>query len=341
MSNPTYILHQAPLRAFLVLATIFWSIALVLLPLPTHAQTKEKGPWWPNEEWGADDQAGASNRITNETVLSALQLAKSGKIYELGQVYSSDMPFFGTRSLTMALPTKGAAEGENRLVANEEFLATQIGQVGTQLDGLGHIGQEVRMADGTIELVFYNGVTARDMDTSGGLKKLGIEHIKPIVTRGVLIDIATYKGVSRLPNSYEVTVDDVLGAMELQGISEDSIQSGDAIFFNYGWSELWDQPDAYNHNPPGIGIEVAHWVAGHAASLIGSDSWTTEVVPNPDPALAFPVHQELMMKTGVLNLENLKFDSLIEDGVNEFLFILTPIPLKGATGSPVRPIAIR
>jgi kynurenine formamidase len=75
--------------------------------------------------------------------------------------------------------------------------------------------------------------------------------------------------------------------------------------------------------------------------MVGSDSWTGEVLPNPDSTLVFPVHQELMMKHGVFNLENMIFESLVEDGVTEFLFIVTTIRFKGATGSPVRPIAIR
>ena len=74
-------------------------------------------------------------------------------------------------------------------MANEEFVSTQIGQVGTQFDGLGHIGQEVVMEDGSVEHVFYNGFTATEMDTPSGLQRLGIEHVRPIVTKGVLIDI--------------------------------------------------------------------------------------------------------------------------------------------------------
>ncbi len=75
--------------------------------------------------------------------------------------------------------------------------------------------------------------------------------------------------------------------------------------------------------------------------MVGGDSWGTEVYPNPDPDLVFPVHQELMMKNGIFNLENMQFDELVADGVNEFLFIFTPTRFKGATGSPGRPIAIR
>jgi kynurenine formamidase len=75
--------------------------------------------------------------------------------------------------------------------------------------------------------------------------------------------------------------------------------------------------------------------------MIGSDSWTSEVVPNPDPTLVFPVHQELSVKHGIFNLENLALEQLAADGVYEFLFVSSPVPFKGATGSPGRPIAIR
>jgi len=305
------------------------------------AQTREKGPWWPHPEWGAGDQAGASNRITQQKILAALQLAATGKTYELGQVYEQGMPLYGNRSYSMVLPAKGKAGGENKIIANEEFLSTQIGQVGTQFDGLGHVGQEVTMEDGEKEFVFYNGFTAEEMDSGSGLQKLGIEHIKPIITRGILVDVAGYKGVERLSNSYEVTVEDVRGALKTQGLSEEDIQPGDAVLFRYGWASLWEQPEAYNHNPPGIGMGVAKWAVEKKLVMVGSDSWSTEVIPNPDPKLASPVHQELMMKNGIFNLENLRFEGLIEDEVSEFLFIVTTIPFKGATGSPARPIAIR
>ena len=320
--------------AFIVAACMLFSLA-------ANAQTRASGPWWPNDEWGSEDQAGASNRITEEKVMEALRLVTAGKIYELGQVYEQGMPLYGARSYSMVLPAKNAARGENRLVGNEEFLSTQIGQVGTQFDGLGHIGQEVTMADGEVEYVFYNGFTSTEMDTPSGLKTLGIEHVRPIVTRGLLIDIATYKEVQRLPNSYEVTVDDVLGTLERQGMSTADVRPGDAVLFRYGWSSLWDQPEAFNMNPPGIGLAVARWVAEREVTMVGSDSWPTEVIPNPNSNLAFPVHQELIMKNGIFNLENMQFDELVADGVNEFLFIVTPIRFKGATGSPVRPIAIR
>ena len=238
-------------------------------------------------------------------------------------------------------PTGGPFGKNNMLMYNDEFLCAEIGQVGTQFDGLGHIGTRMTMADGTEQDVFYNGYTTDEIKGAYGLQKLGIEHVRNFFTRGILIDIAGYKGVETLEHSYEVTVADVEGALEKQGMAESSIREGDALFFNYGWSRLWTNPEKYNTNPPGIGLEVGAWIVEKNASMIGSDQWTTEVVPNPDPDKEFPVHQELIVKNGIFNLENMVFEELVEDGVYEFLFVLAPIRFKGATGSPGRPIAIR
>jgi len=310
---------------------------------PTFAQTREAGPWWPHPIWGKDDQAGGSNWITPEKIVEAIKLVETGKVYEIGQIYSADMPLFGQRTYSLIIPSSptGGPQGENKLIYHDEFLVGEIGQVGTQFDGPGHIGKRMKMADGTEKDVFYNGFTIDEMKSPYGLLKLGVENIKPIITRGILVDVAAYKGVEVLPNSYEVTVEDVKGALMKQGIAEESINPGDAILFRYGWSKHWTDPDTYNTNPPGIGMAVARWVVDKKASMIGSDHWSTEVIPNPDARLAFPIHQELITMNGVWNLENMNLDSLSADEAYEFLFIHTPIRFKGATGSPARPIAIR
>ena len=318
-------------------------VSLLLVFQNTFAQTRDKGPWWPSAQWGKDDQAGGSNWITPEKIIEALKLVKTGKLYELGQIYSSSMPLFGSRTYKMTIPGSPTAGplGSNRLIYHDEYLTTEIGQVGTQFDGPGHIGQMMTMSDGGEKGVFYNGFTLDDIKSPYGLLQLGVEHVKSILTHGVLIDIAGYKGVDVLPNGYEVTVADVRGALKKQGISEASLKPGDALFFRYGWSKYWTDAAKYNANPPGIGVAVARWVAERKASMVGSDSFGTEVIPNPDANLVFPVHQELITKNGIWNLENMVFDDLAREGAYEFLFVFTPIRFQGATGSPGRPIAIR
>ena len=317
---------------------------LLTVAASAAAQTREKGPWWPHPLWGAEDQAGATNWITPEKVLQAAKLVQTGRVYELGHTYERSMPFYGERTYSLLIPggpTYNEPFGKNMAIGNDEFLCTEVGQVGTQFDGLAHIGTRMKMADGQVRDVYYNGFTGEEILAASGMRQLGIEKLKPIFTRGILIDVAGYKQVDVLPKSYEVTVEDVLGALERQGMTEDSLKSGDALLFRYGWSKNWGEPEKYNDSPPGIGLDVARWIATQNASMVGSDSWPTEVIPNPDPELVFPVHQELLPKHGIFNLENMDLEALAKDGVYEFLFVFTPVPYKGATGSPGRPLAIR
>jgi kynurenine formamidase len=317
---------------------------IVLLSAGTAlAQTREAGPWWPNSTWGAGDQAGASNWITPEKILEAARLVKSGKVYEIGQIYEKGMPMFGQRTYALISPASPtyAVPSANGLVGNDEFVCGEIGQVGTQFDGPGHIGMKMKMADGSTQDVYYNGFTGAEMYSPYGLRKLGIENVKPVLTRGILIDLAGYKNLPNLPARYEVTLADVRGALARHGLAESDLRPGDALLFRYGWSRFWTEPATYNTDPPGIGLEVARWVAARKASMVGSDQSGTEVSPNPDPSLAVPIHQELIMKNGIFNIENLALEELARDAAYEFLFVFTPVRFKGATGSPGRPLAIR
>jgi kynurenine formamidase len=300
------------------------------------------GPkWWPSR-WGPQDEAGGSNWITPAKVLEAAKLIKTGKIYEIGRVYQAEMPLFGARVFAVRIPgtPTGGPFGKNKLVYHDEFVATEIGQVGTQFDGLGHIGCVTGKDGDMAEMRFYNGFTEAEIGSAYGLQKLGIEKIKPLFTRGVLVDVAGLKG--RMLNvGEEISVADVQAALQRQGIAESSIKSGDGVFFNTGFGDLWMKDNAkFNSGQPGIGLEVARWCVAKELALVGSDTWATEVVPNPDKDLAFVVHNELITKNGILNHENLDFAELIKDKISEFVYVFAPMRIKGATGSAGRPIAI-
>jgi kynurenine formamidase len=300
------------------------------------------GPkWWPSR-WGPQDEAGASNWITPQKVLEAARLIKTGKIYRIGRVYEAGMPLFGARVFALRIPGSptGGPFGNNKLVYHDEFVATEIGQVGTQFDGLGHIGCLVGKDGDKAEMRYYNGFTEQEIGNANGLEKLGIEKLKPLFTRGILVDVAAVKG--RMLNvGEEVKLADVMAALQRQGISEASIRPGDGIFFNYGFGDLWMKDNAkFNSGQPGIGVEVAEWVVQKQAALVGSDTWATEVVPNPNANLAFIVHNILITRNGILNHENLDFNELIKDRAYEFVYVFAPTPLKGATGSAGGPIAI-
>jgi kynurenine formamidase len=311
------------------------------VPTQAPAGPAPVAPWWPSR-WGAGDQAGASNWITPEKVLDAARLIRDGRIYRMGRAYEAGMPMFGTRSFSLMIPggPTGGPFGANRLVYHDEFVTGQIGQVGTQFDGLGHIGVQLGPDGDRNQMRFYNGFTEQEIASSEGLRKLGIEHVKPIVTRGHLVDVAGLKG--RMLNAgEEVTVADVRSALSRQGMREEDIRQGDAILFHTGWGRLWMKDNAkYSASMPGIGLEVARWAVQRGLCLTGGDTSSVEVVPNPDASLAYPVHAELLTKNGILNHENLVFDELLADRKYQFMYVFVPVPLEGATGSPGCPIAI-
>ena len=318
--------------AALFLVTVSASLAA---PAAT-SQTRDEAAWWPHPIWGAEDEAGASNWITPQKVLASFRLVRSGEIYDLGHDYESSMPVAMQRPYSLELIGPLGPFGSNAIIMHSEMLCTQIGQIGTQFDGLGHVGTRLKEEDGTERDVYYNGFTGDEVVRRGGLRKLGIEKIKPIITRGILIDLVPYTGRATAPAPYEVTLDDVRSALSAQGFEGDAIHEGDAVLFRFG--SKWD---ASHYGPaPGIGLEVARWLIEEKITLVGSDG-VGEVNPNPDPSLVFPLHQELMVKNGIFNLESMNLDRLAADRVYEFLFIFNPLPIKGATGSPGRPLAIR
>jgi len=305
------------------------------------AQETTTEQWWPSK-WGPDDEAGSTNHMTPEKVLASLSTVQDGRVYKLGRTYEAGIPFFGARVFALRIPGSptGGPFGSNKLIYNDEFLATEIGQVGTQFDGLGHIGLQLGADGDKRDMRYYNGFTEVEVGNAYGLMKLGVEKLKPIITRAHLIDAAGLKG-GMMDVGQEITLADVRAALERQGMSEDDIEPGDAVLFHTGWGQLWmENNDRFNSGEPGIGMEVAEWAVEKDLGLVGGDTWATEVVPNPDPEVAFPVHAHLLTKHGLVNHENLFFDELIADEKFRFVYMFTPMPIKGATGSAGCPIAV-
>ena len=336
-------------RSFLTAGLIGGAIAAGTLAAgAAHAQQIAQAPaltdkaWWPHPKWGKDDQAGASNYMTPAKVLDTVKLIKDGKVYRIGRIYESSMPKFGERAFTLRIPGSptGGPFGTNRLIYNDEYLSTEIGQTGTQFDGLAHIGIQMGKDGDKNEMRYYNGVTDQEMNSAYGMKKLGIENVKPFFTRGHLFDVEAVKG-AMMEAGQEITIADLKAALQKQNMQEDDIKEGDAVFFNTGWGKLWmKNNDKFNGGEPGIGLEAAKWFIDKGIALTGADTWGTEVVPNPNKDLAFPVHAELIAKNGIFNHENLDFSGLIADGKYQFAYIFSPAPIRGATGSNGGPIAV-
>jgi len=308
---------------------------LIVLANGTSAQTIPSENTSPSE-WGPDDERGAANRITPQKVLEATQLIKEGRIYELGRDYESGMPLFPGRHYSLTIPGSptGGPIGRNNVVYHDEMVSGQIGQVGTQFDGLGHVGTRINGED-----VFYNGFKRSEFGTAAGLDKLGVENVGVFVTRGVLIDMAGYKGVDRLPVGTVITETELQDALKQQSVQ---LSEGDVVLIHTGHGSLWMiDNEEYNRGAPGIGMEAALWLAEKKVAMTGADTWPVEVIPSEDTELAFPVHQELIARRGIYNFENLNLAELAADEVYEFAFMFAPVKFKGATGSPGNPIAIK
>lgn len=281
-------------------------------------------------KWGAGDERGSGNHMKPASVLRATQLIKTGEVIEIAHVLSPSMPFFGTRRFDVHTKRTFMNQPSNRRGSNEEILISEIGQVGTQFDGFAHQ---------THEDLLYNCFKLDDISTRGGFTKLGVEKVGTLMTRGVLIDVAGLKGVDMLPDTYEITVQDLEQALARQNVR---LQPGDAVIINTGWGRLWGKDNArYVKSCPGIGVAAADWLVRQDPMLVGADNWPVEVAPNPDPQISLPVHQIMLVVNGIHLLENLKLDELVAKRLYEFAFLMQPLKAQGFSGSTVAPVAIR
>jgi kynurenine formamidase len=281
-------------------------------------------------KWGANDERGSANHMKPASVMNAAKLIKTGEVIELAHVLGPSMPFFGTRRFDVHTKRTFMNQFSNMRGSNEEIVISEIGQVGTQFDGFAH---QTHLNS------WYNCVKVDENVDRGGFKKFGVHNVGALMTRGVLIDVAGFKGVETLPDTYEITVEDLEGALKKQNLT---LQAGDAVIINTGWHKLWGKDNArYVKSCPGLGIKAAEWLLSKDPMLLGSDNWPVEVSPNPDKQLSLPVHQLALVVNGVHLLENIKTDELASKNVYEFAFIMQPLKIQGGSGSTVAPIAVR
>jgi kynurenine formamidase len=312
-------------------------LATVLVTIVTGSAIAQTPSWLPPADsarcpskWGAGDERGAANHMGPASVLNAVKLIKTGEAIELSHPLNARMPLATGRVYDMQVKRTAIGDAANKRNSNEEIIITEFGQVGTQFDGFAHQ---------TIDNSHYNCFKTEDIATRTGFTKLGIEKVGMLMTRGVLIDVAGYKGVPMLGDAYEITVEDLEGAIKKQNLT---FQPGDAIIIHTGWGRLWNtEPARYAKGNPGIGVKAAEFLLAKDPLLLGADTPPVEVNPNPDKTISLPLHQIALVVYGVHLLENLKLDELAAKSVSEFAFVMQPLKLQGATGSTVAPAAIR
>jgi kynurenine formamidase len=293
----------------------------------------EESPDWYPSRFGADDRIGAANYLSPEIVKQAAGLVTTGKVYSLGMEVAADTPAYPPRSyqivVTQSNDGTGSVMGENRVTGNDDLVITYLG-ISSQIDGLGHLGIDHR---------YYNGLPAQDFVEPTGLKELGTEKIPPIVTRGVLLDMAALRGVETVPEGTVYNRAEIEAAVKRQGTP---IRKGDVVLFHSGWhAKLETNPDQWWRIHPGPGVEGARYLADLGVVAVGADSTGVEVIPFENEARPFEVHQTLLAKNGVYILENMWTNDLAADGVHEFLFVLGQPKFKGAVQMVINPIAIR
>jgi hypothetical protein len=339
---------------------------------------------WVPSRYGPEDQRGSFNEVTPERTTEALgQILDRGrpvKTYNCGELMWNGFPAFVTTpprgyqqrlTLTGNPPPPGFLEGggyltspnplgstkttvhEERFPSLPEAPAGLTYQIATQLDNLNHIGAGEFL---------YNGFRVPDILQSWGTTKLGAEHMGPIVTRGVLLDILGLKvakgdrealgtpalnGKPVLHDTYRITLEDIFEAMEYGHIR--SFKPGDVILFRTGWNQLLQGRDAdqlarwgARVGHPGPYLREMRFLAQFRPAVIGADTWALEPLGRPDLAgtTAFAVHQELLMRYGIRIGESIVTDGLAEDGVYEFIYMVNPQYAEGATCGNTPPVAL-
>ena len=201
---------------------------------------------------------------------------------------------------------------------------------GTHIDALSHQASD---------LTLYGGieVTPR-VETPLGFTAHGIETMAPIVARGVLLDVAAARGTDPLPPHYRVTAADLEAAANRAGIA---VRQGDALLVRTGYARIWDDEARYL-SAAGVGREGSLWAAERKVGCVGTDNMTWDEIEERDPETGAGLfgHLHLLARCGIPIIENLMLEDLSRDGLSEFLFVCAPLKCVGATGSPVRPIAI-
>jgi len=322
-------MRTKPTLSKAALITAFLSASLLFVSTATGA---EEPAWYPSK-YGADDELGSLNLLSPEKVKQAASLIKTGKTYSLGVVTGSSSPAYPPRQYSMTIlqldDGMGTPLGSNRATGNDDLMNIWMG-IGSQIDGLGHMG---------VDHVYYNGNKAADFVHPTGLKKMGTHKLPPMVTRGVLLDMTAHFGKAQLAAGTAFNSSDIKAAAKAQGVQ---IEEGDVVLFHTGWlTKSETAPQEFMAGEPGLGVDGAKYLASLNVMAVGADNWAVEVLPGEIEGELFPVHPELLAKNGIYILENMNTHELQADNAWEFMFVLGQPKFEGAVQAVINPVAIR
>lgn len=295
-------------------------------------------------KWGPDDELGTLNYITPDAVARAAQLVTSGKVFALGIPLQRNGPQSGTRPRFNPIHTmfrdggdqpSDVVEGEG-YGGSDDWIVMPL-QCITQWDSLAHVFYQGKM---------YNGYDAA-LVTSSGAAKNSIDKTKDkIVGRGVLLDVARYKGVQALEPGYAITAADLDGTAASQQVE---VQSGDLLIIRTGHmsryldKESWDYFDL--DDSPGVSVYTASWMHAKQIAAVASDTYAVEVRPSEIPLFRVPFHCCAIPNMGLTLGEIFYLEALAADCANDgryaFLLVAPPLPVTNAVGTPINPYAMK
>lgn len=262
-----------------------------------------------------------------------LQAVQNGvAIFDLGRPYFQGMPQSPNHPpYWRTLPRRhgDAVRQDGGSAANDLIVLGT--HVGTHIDALAHVSQDGKL---------FDGEDAVDAGCGGGYDRLGVHTIEPMVRRGILLDVPRAHGKEVLDAAHEITVEELNTTFEVQGTE---VRSGDVVLIRSGWGRKFSEGAAYvggASGVPGISEAGAMWLAERKVVAAGADTIAFECLPAGAGHSVLPAHRVLLVENGIYIIEALDLEALSDAGVHEFTFVLSPLNFTGATGSPVRPLAV-
>jgi kynurenine formamidase len=308
------------------------------MALPQHLKdlAAEVSNWG---RWGADDRRGTLNLIDHAAVTRGIAAARQGRVFDLTIPYNEHGPQMGfipgrVNPQLVAHSVNESITGDPGDFTTTDDTVTMGTQAATHWDGLGHVGYEG---------LLYPGV-ADTVNAVGGCQEHGVETLGPIVSRGVLLDVARVIGRDPVEAGYALTADDLDAAVELAGVT---MQPGDIVCLRTGWIKHFLAGDRmrYATGAPGPSTRTIRWFRDHDVAAVAADTMIFEVFPGEDPATMLPVHMIHIRDVGLVQGQNWNLEALAEDcaadGQYEFLLSATPLPITGSCGGAIAPTAVK
>lgn len=323
--------------SFKAIATsLLWAFALTQA-VSTQAGQRAVG----TSPWGAADEIGRLNLITEQSRRAIMSRIAGGRAYDLSVEYYIGMPSWQAAGdphyrLWMTHTPHGTVVDDplnvgvsmNEHVSYTGAAISMYTHMGTHIDALVHFG-----LDGKV----WNNFSAREHLGDRGWQVAGAENIPPLVARGVLLDVAAAKGLAMLPENYRITRDDLRATLASQNIS---LEKGDIVLIRTGRMALYNDASAYMANPPGLGLSAARFlVEENGAMIVGADNLSFEAFPSELESDYVPVHTYLLAEQGAPIIELIYLEELAQDRIYEFAFVGGSLKLRGADAAPIRPIA--